>query len=126
MTKHFSDDELKCQCGCGRMEITPNFLDKLEALRECYGKPIRISSGYRCPAHNAGVSHTGARGPHTIGAVDIPVSGGEAYDLLRAAWVVGFSGIGMSQHGKHASRFIHLDDCDITDSRIPRPMLWSY
>jgi len=108
------------------MEMSQVFLDMLEMLRVMYAKPIIITSGYRCPKHNQQVSGSGFDGPHTIGAADIAVSGSEAYDLLRAASLVGFSGIGIRQSGPHASRFIHLDNCTIPGTAIPRPRIWSY
>ena len=98
----------------------------LELLRAMYNKPIIISSGYRCGSHNLAVSNSGFDGPHTIGAVDITISGQDAYDLTRAACLLGFSGIGIKQKWPHEVRFIHLDNCTIPGDRIPRPMIWSY
>jgi len=124
VTPHFTLAELQCHCGCGRMEIPTAFLDKLENLRVAYNKPMIITSGYRCPGHNAAVSHTGDGGPHTVGAVDIQISGPDAHQLLEHACRIGFSGIGIKQAGLTAGRFIHLDDLDI--SAHPRPRVWSY
>lgn len=97
----------------------------LQALRALWGKPMRISSGYRCPKHNARVSSTGKAGPHTTGkAADILVSGFDAYLLFGEAWTSGaFGGIGVHQRGPHSGRFLHLDA--IHDPKI-RPAIWSY
>ena len=47
----------------------------LEPLRAAYGAPIRVSSGYRCPALNAAVKGA-ATSVHMIGyAADLQVSG---------------------------------------------------
>jgi uncharacterized protein YcbK (DUF882 family) len=101
--------------------MDPDFLYKLDNLRKDFGKPIIISSGYRCPHHNEAVSSTGLGGPHTTGkACDILVSGHDAYDLLKLVVNHGFKGIGINQKGP--SRFIHLD---MIDSDL-RPWLWSY
>lgn len=120
---NFSIDELKCK-HCGEEKIIPEFMDRLQRLRKDYGKPMKITSGYRCPAHNSAVSKTGLDGPHTSGrAVDIQVFGKEAYDLLHLAMLHGFTGIGISQKGPMDKRFIHLDD--IPDKNT-RPRIWSY
>lgn len=123
-TKHFSLNELKCKCGCGRMELSPAFLAKLEELRVAYGKPMIITSGFRCPRYNALISATGDTGPHTVGAVDIAIAGPDAYTLLQLAMLIGFSGIGLRQKGPFPSRFIHLDDLPPTTH--PRPRVWTY
>ena len=123
-TKHFSREELQCKCGCGRMEIPASFLEKLEELRVAYGKPMPVTSGYRCPSHNADVSDTGEAGPHTLGAVDISVAGADVHRLLQLAFIVGFTGIGIKQKGPFSGRFVHLDDLPATTH--PRPRVWTY
>jgi len=55
-SEHFTYDELACKCGCD----TPSWIEEnlrflahnLEILREVYGSPITVTSGYRCPDHN--------------------------------------------------------------------------
>ena len=123
---HFSHKELACHCGCGRMEMRDPFMRKLEELRTSFGKPMRITSAYRCPNHNERVSKTGRNGPHTTGqAIDIQVSGEDAFDLLFFAIGFGFAGIGINQRGPHANRFVHLDRLEGLIDR-PRPRIWSY
>lgn len=119
---YFSDKELACKCGCGLLPPA-DFRAKLERLRERFGKPLAVTSGARCPAHNAKVSATGATGPHTKRAVDLAVRGGDALRLLDLALEQGFTGIGVQQKG--ASRFIHLDDLPDEPGQ-PRPWIWSY
>ena len=123
---HFSHAELTCQCPCGQMEMDPDFMGRLEALRTAFGKPMRITSAYRCPSHNAQASSTGFTGPHTTGlAVDVSVSGQDAHELLTLVLHHGFSGVGVSQRGPHNKRFIHIDAIDNGSGRI-RPTVWSY
>lgn len=96
------------------------FITKLDKLRGAYGAPLKVSSGYRCPAHNRVVSSTGADGPHTTGlAVDFAVDRANAHKLLTVAVQLGFRGIGVQQKGP--GRFIHLDDI-----QEGRPTIWSY
>ncbi|WP_085440285.1 D-Ala-D-Ala carboxypeptidase family metallohydrolase [Magnetofaba australis] len=123
---HFTNAELTCRCGCGRMEMQADFMHKLESLREVFGRPMPVTSGYRCPEHNAAISVTGSNGPHTSGAaVDVLVSGQDAYDLIDLAKAAGMSGVGVKQHGPHRSRFIHLDALPRAANQ-PRPTIWSY
>lgn len=122
-TAHFSNSEWRCRCGCGGMP--PQwFQDKIEELRVAFDAPLRINSGYRCPAHNAIKSKTGPRGPHTLAAVDLAVFGKEGYELLQLSFELGFTGIGISQAGPRGDRFIHLDVLE--DTEHPRPWIWSY
>ena len=103
-----------------------DFVAKLDLLREACGFPLIVSSGYRSPAYNAKVSSTGRAGPHTTGrAVDLKVKGLQAWQVIYHAQRLGFTGIGVKQHGGHGTRFIHLDDLPRTKSR-PRPWIWSY
>lgn len=97
-------------------------MNRLQALRTAYGKPLKVSSGYRSPLHPIEAAKA-LPGAHSTGnAVDLLVRGADAYKLVALAIQFGFTGIGVQQKGE--SRFIHLDD--IVDSRFPRPTVWSY
>ena len=124
-SEHFKDIELACSC-CGVNKVAQESLDRLERLRKDFGAPLKLSSAYRCPAHNAKISKTGETGPHTTGrAFDVVCSADAASRVLRIAIFHGFTGLGVSQKGDHASRFIHVDD--ILGSPIhARPRVWSY
>ena len=118
---HFSSAELSCR-HCGLMLMQPDFMQRLERVRSRVGFVLPVSSGYRCPEHNARVSTTGRSGPHTTGrAVDIRISGERVVFLVHAALSLGMTGIGVMQRGAHERSFIHLDD--LTDGR---PRIWSY
>lgn len=119
MTPNFKKEELACRCGCGMLP-EQDFMHKVQRLRDVYGKSLTVTSAARCPAHNARVSKTGGTGPHTTGrAIDLAVRGGEAYQVAKIAFNMGFSGIGFNQTG--SARFIHLDD--LVEGR---PAVWSY
>jgi zinc D-Ala-D-Ala carboxypeptidase len=114
---NFKPSEFACK-HCDEVRMDETFMIRLQELRSFYGKPIRISSGYRCPEHNQSVSTTGPNGPHTTGkAVDIAVQGEDALTLLQCAFVLGWSRIGINQKG--TGRFIHLD-------RLPGKAIWTY
>lgn len=102
--------------------MQPEFMDRLQALRKAYGKPLIVSSGYRSPLHPIEAAKP-LPGAHSTGhAVDLAVRGEDAYKILVLAPQFGFTGIGVQQKG--SGRFIHLDD--IVDPRFPRPTIWSY
>lgn len=128
--RYFKPEEFSCKCGCEGRQIQLPLVEALDALRHLYGKPMTITSGYRCPQHNEKVSSTGKTGPHTTGlAADIGVSGREAVVLLRLALSITnvqgsvFTGIGIQQKG--AGRFLHLDMIPDSASH-KRPWMWSY
>lgn len=124
--RYFSISEFACKghhCNCEN-QIDLGFVRELDELRHRYGKPLIVSSGYRCPAHNAKVSGTGRTGPHTTGkAADLLVDRGDAFQLLRLAMGMRFTGIGLQQKG--GGRFIHLDNLPNAPGQ-PRPTCWSY
>jgi zinc D-Ala-D-Ala carboxypeptidase len=116
---NFSASEFVCR-HTGNENMQQEFMDKLQALRFAYGKPMRITSGYRHPTHPI-EARKNAPGPHTTGcAVDIAVSRGDAYRVLELAFALGFTGIGVQQKGD--GRYIHLD----TLTEDARPTIWSY
>jgi len=125
LTEHFSRSELECRCGCRRMRLDDEFLRELELLRQLFGEPMPITSGWRCPEHNNHVSSTGRDGPHTRGAVDVGVLGNDALALIALAESQHWTGIGVSQRGPHAGRFVHLDRLPDAPGQ-PRPWVWSY
>ena len=118
---HFSNKELQCRCGCKVNLMDDAFMQRLEALRTTWSQSMPVSSAYRCANHP--VEKSKARpGTHNSGrAVDILIAGKEAYQLIQLAMAMGFTGVGISQKGDYASRFIHLD---ITNNN--RPAVWSY
>ena len=116
---NFSAKEFDCS-HCGKNEMRPEFMGKLQAFRMQYGKPMRITSGYRCPEHPLEAKKP-KPGAHASGlACDVGVDGQEAYEILRLAFQLGFKGIGVNQKG--TGRFIHLDMLE----EPPRPNVWSY
>ena len=114
--KHFTDTELRCKC-CGR--LPPEAKETLEALvdnvldpaRELLGKPIRVSSGFRCPLHNAAVGGV-AKSQHTLGeAADI--TAGSPADNLKLARIIAHLGnydqmILYVNNGSMEPQFIHV------------------
>ena len=129
ITKNFSSGEMMCSCGCGEDSMDPDFMSILQNIRYEMQRPLRISSGVRCAKRNMQVSSTGKNGPHVpritgTMASDILIAGADALRLIDIARKHGISGVGISQRGTHAKRFIHIDT--LSEETHPRPTMWSY
>jgi len=117
--ENFSEEEFKCQCGCGAVDMDEDFIYKLQAIRTLLDAPITITSGYRCEDHDWSL---GGAGNHTTGrAVDVRVGLENVHALIK--WgIQHMTGIGIKMHGPIPSRFVHLDN--LTGDM--RPRIWSY
>ena len=120
--KYFTRNEFECS-HTHTCEMNQDFIDKLNKLREEFGKPLIINSGYRSPEHPIEYVKQ-SPGAHASGkACDISVSRADALKLLELALKLGFTGYGLNQKG--SSRYIHLDTLEISKER-PSPSIWTY
>ena len=104
--KHFSEKEFWCRCsqcqkGDAEMGIPPGGMlggvpenvkalveNVLDPLREKYGKPIKVNSGYRCPNHNLAVGGS-MQSQHMKGeAADIAPMDGDASELEKLVEII--------------------------------------
>jgi len=119
---NFTEGEFRCK-HTDKCEMDAAFMEKLQKLRTAFGKPMRITSGYRDVTHPIEAAKE-APGAHATGhAADVAVVGADALRLVHLAVMYGFTGVGVQQKG--SGRFIHLDDLTVHDN-FPRPMIWSY
>ena len=76
--KNFKIQEFVCRCGCempaeARQNIEALVANVLDPVRDEYGKPIYVNSGYRCEKHNKAVGGV-PKSQHMLGqAADISV-----------------------------------------------------
>ena len=111
---NFSYEELACQ-HCGSMNLSEEFLIALQELRSAYGKPMKITSGYRCPDHEIEKRKPNGPGTHCEpGAIDVAVSGEDAWNLIDIASSHRWGGIGVN-----TPSFVHLD-------RRTNKIVWKY
>ncbi len=112
---HFNKKEYECKCGCGADHLDSRLLDKLEAVRLMYGKPMYINSGVRCEEHNRNVGGS-PTSSHMLGlATDIRVSNSaERYKLVDLFIKAGIRRIGVY------NTFIHVD----VDDNKPQDVIW--
>lgn len=102
--------------GSGQM-MCDTIIEMLDTVREEYGKPIRISSGYRTTEYNNKLRGAVANSSHLKGlAVDIHIKNSkERYELLFILMKY-FHRIGIGKN------FIHVD---IDDSKV-QGVIWTY
>jgi len=102
--KHFNRAEFACKCGCGLNNIDDEFLEALDQARELAGRSFVITSGCRCPKHNAAEGGS-ATSTHLTGrAADIAISD----DRSRGAALAGAIRSGFRRLGI-GKTFIHVD-----------------
>lgn len=101
-SEHFSKKELACKC-CGEPgSIDMGLIEALEDLRLLAGCPLIVTSGYRCPKHNAEVG--GAKdSQHLKGtAADVRAKNLTPLELFAlAAQIPAINGIGLYKSWVH-------------------------
>lgn len=120
LSKNFHADEFRCRCAdagkykpgtqseyCGGLAIVqPVLVEKLQELRDRFGAPVVITSGYRCPAYNRKVVKGSEMSWHMSGyAADIWVRGVGVLEVGKAADELGFRGIEVYPD----KGFVHVD-----------------
>jgi uncharacterized protein YcbK (DUF882 family) len=120
VSEYFDSEEFECQCSypdCIEQRIAEELIDKLEGCRREVGKPVVVTSGFRCDKHQADLSNTPgiktvAKSTHPLGhAADIKC---RLMTPLRAAVESRFKAIGV------ARTFLHVD---LRDDKKRR---WTY
>ena len=105
---HFEMAEFRCDCTgyCDGWpaQMNPELLEKIEALRQHYGRPIIITSGVRCEERNAEVGGV-AWSFHKRGdAADLYCPGVAVGDLAQTA-----KALGMNILLYYASGYVHVE-----------------
>jgi uncharacterized protein YcbK (DUF882 family) len=115
---YFTKAEFDCK-HTGKNDMQPEFMAKLQLLREKYGRPMIVTSGYRHWTHPVEARKGHTTGEHTRGTcADIAcTSGAERYKIIQLALQLGFPRIGI------AKNFIHLG---IGGAGLPSPTIWDY
>lgn len=111
--KHFTLDEFACK-HCRELPsqgMHPDLLAVLELARGKANSPIHITSGYRCPTHNANTPGAASNSYHTQGmAADSWCEGLDVYAykalLLECMNELGLQG-GLQEYPD--AEFVHVD-----------------
>lgn len=103
----------------------PDLLDVLDNMREEIGKPIFVSSGYRCANHPIEAMKE-TPGEHSEGmAVDIICYTDMALTLLKLALERDITRIGLHQKGRASGRYMHMGIGNWYDRKYPAS-IWTY
>ena len=115
LSEHFTVREFACSDGSDEIRIDPKLVDYLEKIRAHFGKPVRITSGYRSPAYNAKVGGV-KNSYHVKGmAADIVIDGVKSKEVAQYAETIGCGGIGWYE----ARNFTHIDTRSANRSVLP-------
>ena len=112
LAPNFTVREFRCRDGSDVVMIDESLVMLLQCIREHFGKPITITSGYRTAAHNAAVG--GAKSSqHLLGrAADIQVAGVSVEDVAAYAesLLTGWGGVGRYPvKAGRAKGWVHVD-----------------
>lgn len=110
LSTNFKSTEFDCNgkgC-CNKTLIDEKLVEYLQAIRDHFGKPVKISSSYRCEIHNPKVG--GVKSSlHLKGmAADITIEGVSPVEVAKYAESIGIKGIGLYDTSKDG-HFVHID-----------------
>ena len=110
ISKNFQYKEFDCQgkgC-CSTTIIDEKLVEYVQRIRDHFGKPITITSPYRCEVHNRRVGGA-TKSYHMQGkAADIVVQGVSSREVAKYAESIGILGIGLYETSADGY-FTHID-----------------
>jgi len=105
LSPNFRVREFASRDGSDKILICDNLVRMLQTIRDHFGVPVSITSGYRSPRHNAAVGGA-SNSQHVLGtAADITVRGITPRAIAQYAEWLGAGGIGLYLR----SNFTHVD-----------------
>lgn len=94
---------------CSSTRIDSQLVEYLQKIRDHFGKPVNLSSGYRCEKHNGKVANAVSNSRHILGmAADIKIPGIAPAEVAKYAESIGVKGIGLYDTDKDG-HFVHID-----------------
>lgn len=105
LSENFRVHEFACHgegC-CTEVKVDEQLVAYLQQIRDHFGTPVTVSSGYRCPAHNAAIGGAKASRHKEGMAADINVKGVEPAEVAKYCESIGVKGIGLYD------TFVHVD-----------------
>lgn len=110
LSANFKVSEFSCHgkgC-CSVTKIDSKLVEYCQKIREHFGKPVTINSGYRCEKHNKSVGGA-SKSKHVYGmAADIVVKDVTPAEVAKYAESIGILGIGLYETKKDGY-FVHID-----------------
>lgn len=115
---NFSKEEFDCK-HTGENKMQHEFMEKLQRIRQVFGKPMKITSGFRSVKHPIEARKTHSNGEHTQGmCADVYCdNGADRFKLIQLALANGITRIGI------AKNFLHLG---IGGKGLPNNVVWEY
>jgi uncharacterized protein YcbK (DUF882 family) len=115
---NFTKKEFDCKA-TGENNMQHEFMEKLQKLRNVYGKGMKITSGFRSVKHPTEAKKTHSNGEHTQGnCADVFCdNGADRFKLIQLGLSVGMTRIGI------AKNFIHFG---IGGNGLPNNVIWEY
>lgn len=110
LSTNFDVSEFACHGNgcCTTVLIDEQLAQYVQMIRDHFGKPITISSGYRCEKHNKSVGGATASRHAKGQAADIVVKGVAPAEVAKYAESIGIKGIGLYETNKDG-HFVHID-----------------
>ena len=106
ITPHFKVREFACSDGSDVVFVAPSLVDILEAIRVHFGRPVKVTSGYRTVSYNASIKNSSKKSQHCNGlAADIQVEGHTPVEVYNYACSL------LGDHGGVGiyNTFVHVD-----------------
>lgn len=110
LTKNFRVNEFSCHGAgcCSNTTIDTTLVVYLQQIRDHFGKPVHVNSGYRCAKHNKAVGGASSS-YHTKGmAADISVEDIAPAEVAKYCESIGLLGIGLYETAEDGY-FVHVD-----------------
>lgn len=104
---NFKVKEFACNDGTDAILIDSELVEKLQIIREYFGKPVYINSAYRTKDYNKKVGGA-SNSQHLYGkAADIRIPGIAPNTIATFAKQIGFRGVGIYNWGCHVDTRIN-------------------
>ena len=110
LSTNFQSTEFDCHgknC-CSSTLIDEKLVNYLQSIRDYFGKPVNISSAYRCAVHNKNVGGATSSRHKSGEAADIYINGVAPAEIAKYAESIGILGIGLYETDKDG-HFVHID-----------------
>ncbi len=112
LSKNFCVREFACRDRSDPVFIDEELIALLQNIRDHFGQPVRLSSGYRTPAYNSTLKNAARYSQHLYGrAADIQVDNTSIEDIAAYAEMLipTHGGIGRYPANAHRKGWVHLD-----------------
>ena len=110
LSKNFNSKEFDCHgkgC-CSETQVDEQLVEYVQKIRDHFGKPVNISSGYRCAKHNKSAGGATASRHIKGQAADIYIEDVAPAEIAKFAESIGIKGIGLYET-KDDGFFVHVD-----------------